>query len=56
MNMQSRNKSTRTVKGNTVLNKNNLDSRESVENEIKGSRISHNKKTGKSEGKKKDTN
>jgi len=56
MNMQSRNKSTKNVKGNTVLNKNNLDSRESTENEIKGEDITHNKKTTKSENKKKDTN
>jgi len=56
MNMQSRNKSAKNVKGNTALNKNNLDSRESTENEIKGEDITHNKKTTKSENKKKDTN
>jgi hypothetical protein len=47
MNRQSRNKSTKNVKGNTVLNKNNLDSRESKENEIKGEDITHNKKNNK---------
>ena len=56
MNMQNRNKSTKNVKGNTVLNKNNLDSRESTENEFKGGDITHNKKSVKSENRKKDTN
>ncbi|MCW8313277.1 hypothetical protein ACR78Z_06400 [Sphingobacterium thalpophilum] len=55
MKTQTNFKTTRTGKGNTVLNKNNLDSRESTENMFKGEDITHNKKEIRSENKKKDT-
>ena len=53
MKTQNKNMKTPQVKGNTVLNKNNLDSRESEENEFKGEDITHNKKETKNENKKK---
>ena len=56
MKSQTKQKTTDRSKGNTVLNKNNLDSRESTENQFKGDDITHNKKEQKSENKKKDTN
>ncbi|MDF2515571.1 MAG: hypothetical protein K0R59_867 [Sphingobacterium sp.] len=56
MGMENKNNSTKKVKGNTVLNKNNLDSRESTENEIKAGNTTHNKKETKSENRKKGTN
>lgn len=56
MDMENKNNSVKKVKGNTVLNKNNLDSREATENEIKAGNTTHNKKETKSENTKKETN